>query len=46
VTWASVTAHKLAQWDVSGEVQHSNLMDVKHMSEEDWKKLGADWEAW
>jgi hypothetical protein len=46
VTWASVTAHKLAQWDASGEIQHSNLMDVKHMSEEDWKKLGADWEAW
>jgi hypothetical protein len=45
-TWASVTAYKLAQWDASGEVQHSNLMDVKHMSEEDWKKLGADWEAW
>jgi hypothetical protein len=34
-TWASVTAYKLAQWDASGEVQHYNLMDVKHMSEED-----------
>jgi hypothetical protein len=44
--WASVAAYKLAQWNASGEVQHPNLMDVKHMSEEDWKKLGTDWEAW
>jgi hypothetical protein len=43
---ASVAAYKLAQWNASGEVQHSNSMVVKNMSEENWRKLRADWEAW